>query len=60
MRSTGKQTGIVGSRALANDGPPMKKVVEEASKAGKPHKVAEAKQNYEAMINTCRGATVNS
>ena len=31
------------------------KAVEEASKADKPHKVAEAKRNYEAVINTCRG-----
>ena len=31
------------------------KVVEEASKADKPHKVAETKRNYEAVINTCRG-----
>jgi hypothetical protein len=31
------------------------KAVEEASKADKPHKVAETKRNYEAVINTCRG-----
>ncbi len=31
------------------------KVVEKAFKADKPHKVAEAKRNYQAVINTCRG-----
>ena len=31
------------------------KDVEEASKADKPHKVAEAKQNYETVIKACRG-----
>jgi hypothetical protein len=31
------------------------KVVEEASKADKPHKVAEAKRKYETVINACRG-----